>query len=120
MATIKETTTDVSIVTDGSAMKVVWATVTENDTFAAVAMAGYTARSIHVSGTFGGATVVLKGSNTGTNYFGLGDPQGVAISVTSEGLKSSQDSVINYQPTASGGTGQSLTVTMLFVGPRRY
>lgn len=120
MAAIKATITDVSAKTDGSAMSVVWSGVTESDTFAAVAMPAYTARSVHVSGTFGSATVVLNGSNTGTNYFGLNNLAGTAISITSEGLKACQEAVINYQPSASGGTSQSLTVTMLFVGPRRY
>jgi|SRR3954466_7942308 hypothetical protein len=120
MAVIKATITDMSSKGDGSAQRVVWAAVTESDTFAAAAMPEYTARSVHVSGTFGGATVVLNGSNTGTNYFGLNNMAGTAISVATEALKQVLEGVINYQPAASGGTSQSLTVTMLFVGPRRY
>lgn len=120
MAAIKATVTDVSARGDKSAMQVVWAAVTESDTFAAIAMPEYSQRSVHVSGTFGGATVVMNGSNTGANYFGLGNLAGTAISLTSEGLRQVLEGVINYQPAASSGSAQSLTVTMLFVGPRRY
>ncbi len=120
MAAIKVTTSDASFKQDGSAIKAVWAAVDENSTFAPLQAPEYSQRSVHVSGTFGGSTVVLNGSNTGTNFFGLHDLQDAAFSVTSEGLEQIQEGVLQYQPAASGGTGQSLTVTMLFVGPRRY
>ena len=120
MAAIKVTLTDVSSKGDGSAMKAVWAAVTENDTFVAVSMPEYLRASVHISGTFGGGTVVLKGSNTGTNFFGLDDIEGTAISMTSEGLKQVQEGTQYFQPTHSGGSSSSITVTMLFVGPRRY
>lgn len=114
MATIAETRLDISDKGDGSAVLFVWTPVTEADTARAVQMPGYSARSIHVSGTFGGATVVLKGSNTGTNFFGLNDLQDTAFSVTQEGLEQIQETVRYYQPSASSGSSQSLTVTMLF------
>jgi hypothetical protein len=114
MATILEVKSDVSDKGDGSAISVVWTPVTEADTCRAVAMAGYSARSCHVSGTFGSATLKPSGSNTGTNFFQLTDPQGVAIALTSEGLKQVQETVTQYKPVASGGSAQSLTITMLF------
>lgn len=119
MAAIKVTMTDVSLQGDGSAMKAVWAAVTEADTFVAVSMPEYLRASVHISGTFGSATVVLKGSNTGTNFFGLDDIEGTAISMTAEGLKQVQEGTIYYQPTHSGGSSESVTVTMLFVRSRR-
>jgi hypothetical protein len=94
---------------------VVWTGVTESDTFAPVSYPEYTSKSVHFYGTFGGATATLKGSNTGANFFGLGDPQGVAISMTSEGLKQAQENALQYQPTAAGGSSQSLSCAMLFV-----
>jgi hypothetical protein len=35
-------------------------------------------RSIQVTGTFAGATIVLEGSNDGANYFTLSNPAGTA------------------------------------------
>lgn len=115
MAAIKATVAQIGQRQDQAALSVTWAGVTENDTFVAMALfPDYPIKSVHFSGTFGGATVVVKGSNTGTNFFGLTDPQGVAISVTSEGLKQIQENVAQYQPVATGGSSQSLTVTMVF------
>lgn len=120
MAAKTVTLTDVSFKGDGSAIQAVWANATESDTFAPVKMAEYTARSISIQGTFGGATVVVNGSIDGTNYSGLSNPAGSAISKTSAAVVGVFESTVYYQPVASGGTGQTLTVSMLFVGPRRY
>lgn len=115
MATIIETKLDVSDKGDGSALAVVWTPLTNADTCRAFQAPAYSARSIQASGTFGSATVVLNGSNTGTNFFGLNNLAGSAVSITSEAIKQCQDTVRYYQPAFSGGDGtQSLTVTMLF------
>src|SRR5260370_9716330 len=37
-------------------------------------------RSAQVTGTFAGATIVLEGSNDGSNYFTLSNPPGTALS----------------------------------------
>ena len=59
---------------------VVWAGVTSADTCAAFEGSDFSDRSVQIEGTFASATVVLKGSNDGTNYQNLTDPQGNAIS----------------------------------------
>lgn len=120
MAVKAVTVTDVSKVGDGSAMLAVWAAATEADTFAAVPMPEYQARSISIQGTFGGATVVVNGSIDGTNFTGLTNPAGVAISKTSAAVVGVFEAVRYYQPAHSGGSSESLTVSMLFIGPRRY
>lgn len=103
---------------DRTALIAVWTAVTETDTFSPLAMLPeYINKSVHISSTFGGSTVVLKGSNNGTTYVGLNDLQDTAISMTSEGLEQVQENVLWYQPVAAGGNGQSLVVTMLFVKP---
>src|SRR5258705_10178014 len=43
-------------------------------------------RSVQVTGTFAVATIVLEGSNDGTNYFTLSNPAGAALSFTAAGL----------------------------------
>src|SRR5258708_12295882 len=37
-------------------------------------------RSVQVTGTFAGATIVLEGSNDGPNYFTLSNPPAIALS----------------------------------------
>lgn len=120
MAVKAVTFSDVSAKTDGSAILAVWAATTEADTFVAVKMPEYSSRSISIQGTFGGATVVVNGSIDGTNFTGLTNPAGSAISKTSAAVVGVFESVVYYQPSASGGTGQSLTVSMLFVRQRQY
>ncbi len=120
MATKTATLTDVSPNGDGSAMLVVWAAVTNADTWAAIKMPGFTARSISVQGTFDSATIVINGSIDGTNYTGLTNMAGTAISRTTAAVVGVSEAVLYYQPATSGGGGsQSSVVSMLFTGPRR-
>lgn len=68
--------------------------------------------SVQVSGTFGGATVVLQGSNDGTTYATLKDSQGSDLSFTSAGYGEFSSGAAFIKPSISGGTGDSLTVTV--------
>lgn len=121
MATKTYTLSDVSLNGDGSAMSVVWAAVTSADTFQAIKMPGFTARSISIQSTFDSATVVINGSIDGTNYTGLTSPAGVAISKTSAFVGGIFEAMLYYQPAASGGGGsQSIVVSMLFTKVSRY
>ncbi len=70
------------------------------------------ASSVHVSGTFGGATVVLQGSNDGTTYATLKDLQGNNLSFTSAGYAEFTSGAAFIKPSISGGTGDSLTITV--------
>lgn len=110
------TVLNVGLRDDASAILATWAGIGDADTCSPLALyPEYATKSVHVSGTFGGATIVLNGSNTGTNFFGLKDLQGNAISKTQEGLSAVQETVAQYQPATSSGSGSSVTVTMLFV-----
>ena len=73
-------------------------------------------RSVQLTGTFGNATVLIQGSNDGTNYVTLTDPQGNALSFTTAGLEQIEEATRYIKPTSSGGDGtQSVTVT-IFAG----
>lgn len=115
MATIQPTYTTVGA-GNYAARLVTWTPVTENDTCQAVSIPDLTDRSVHVSGTFGGATVVIQGSNIvgGTTYVSLNDSGGTAISITTEKMKVILENSLLIRPSASGGTGQSLTINILF------
>lgn len=114
MATITPTISEVKAYEENSRI-VSWTPFTEADTCTAVEMPGFTIRSIQIAGTFGSATVLAQGSNDGTNYATLSDPQGNAISKTTAALEQIEEVTRYIKPTASGGTGQSLTVTLLLV-----
>lgn len=83
------------------------------DTGVAVQMTDFADRSIQVAGTFGGATVVVEGSNDGSNWTTLRDPQGVALSFTSAGLKQILELTMYTRVSSSGGTGTSVTATLV-------
>ncbi len=94
---------------------VTWTTVTENDTFVAYTVPQYMRDiSMHVSGTFGSATVVVKGANNGGAGVGLTNTADTTISLTAEGMFSVLERPATIQPVASGGSSQSLTVTAVF------
>jgi hypothetical protein len=68
------------------------------------------AASVQVSGTFGGATVVLQGSNDGTTYATLKDLQGNNLSFTAAGYAEFTSGAAFIKPSISGGAGDSLNI----------
>ena len=82
-------------------------------------MTGFADRSVQITGTFGtGGTVLIEGSNDGTNYATLNDPQGVAISKTAAGIFEISQIVKFIRPRVSAGDGTtSITVTLLAQRP---
>ena len=93
---------------------VTWANVTENDTFEAFSSdKNIKSAQLQIGGTFGGATAVVNGSNDDSVYAGLNDQFGNAISVTAAAFKEISERPLYIQPSASGGTGQSLTLKLL-------
>lgn len=114
MSTIAPVITAVSDYTPFAGWKVQWTPVTEADTCASVTLSNYSDRSIQVTGTFGSASVACQGSNDGTNFAALTDPGQTTIAITTAGIKQVTEASILTRPNASGGTGQSLTITMFF------
>ena len=92
-----------------------WTPLLNGDSGAPFSMSGYADRSAQIVGTFGaGGTVLLEGSNDGTNYATLNDPQGVAISKTATGIFEISQIVKFIRPRVSAGDGTtSITVTLL-------
>lgn len=120
MATITPTITQIT--THGDDCHVVtWTPMTNagTDVGSPIEMPGSADRSIQVSGTFGtGGTVLIEGSNDGTNYVTLNDPQGNALSVTTAKIEQLLELTRYIRPRISAGDGStSLTVTMLLRRP---
>lgn len=70
-------------------------------------------RSVQIEGTMGGATIVFEGSNDGTNYRTLTDPQGNAISKTAAAIEQVTELSRYVRPVTSGGTGSAIVVSFL-------
>lgn len=80
-------------------------------------MPGSSVRSVQFTGTFGtGGTILLEGSNDGTNYVTLTDPQGNAISKTAAGIEAIEETTVYIRPRVSAGDGTTSLVATLFLG----
>lgn len=116
MATITPTLVRVTDPGVNSVYIATWAAIGDADTCTAIPMSGASDRSIQVSGTFGSATLSLLGSNDGTNYIVLTDPQGNAIAKTSAAIEQILELTRYIKPSTAGGTSSSLTVSVLLKG----
>lgn len=61
--------------------------------------------AVQFTGTFGGATAVLQGSNDGTNWVTLSDTLGTSISFTAAGYAELGTAMAYIRPSTSGGDG---------------
>lgn len=114
MAAIQPTLTDVGLKGDGSTILAVWTPVTESDTCVPISMPEHSDKSVHVSGTFGSASVAVQGSNNGgASFASLNDPTGTVIAITAEKIKAVLENTVQVKPVATGGSAQSLTISML-------
>ncbi len=94
---------------DGSAFLVTYDNLDELDTSPpSIEMAEWADKSVQVVGTFNGGTVVIEGSNDGTNWVTLTDPQGNAISKTSAFIEQILEVTRYVRPRVSAGTGVDL------------
>jgi hypothetical protein len=74
---------------DGSVKKITWNLTTADTTGAAIDWCQWADRSVlFYATTWGTSTAVLEGSNDTTNFIGLADPQGTAISKTADAVES--------------------------------
>ena len=90
-----------------------WATVTESDTFEEVITTSPHRDVIaRLSGTFGGATVVLQGSIDGTNWQTVKDIGGDDISFTAAGFAEVRSIWPYMRFSASSGASQSVTAEL--------
>lgn len=93
-----------------------WAAIGDADTCTAIPMSGAADRSVQITGTFGSATIDIQGSNDGTNYAVLTDPQGNTISKTSASLEQIMELTRYIKPVTTGGSSSSTTVSLLLKG----
>jgi hypothetical protein len=76
----------------------------------------YADRSVQVTGTFGaGGTIVLEGTNDGTNYVTLKDPLGAAVSFTAAGLKLIGELPWKIRPRVTAGDGTTVLAAYILM-----
>jgi hypothetical protein len=74
----------------------------------------YSDKSVQVFGTFGGASLAIQGSNNGTDWATLTDPQGNDLLITSAKIEMITEATAYIRPVVVGGDGTtSLSVAML-------
>ena len=99
----------------GRAYVISWDDVTEADTFKKFECPANADLSVHVGGTDGGGTVVIKGSNysDASGPLGLKDVFGNALSFTAPAIAQIAENAMFVIPTHSGGTSATVDVKLL-------
>lgn len=100
--------------TSGGDALVTWLAVTESDTFQTYDLKEAVSEiSIHSNGTFGGATITIKGGNDSSTFVDLTQIGGDAATATEAGIFSVLDRPLAIKPSAASGTSQSVNIYML-------
>jgi hypothetical protein len=98
-----------------SAFIATWSPLANGDDGTPVRFSQYADKSVQVSGIFGvGGSLRLEGSNNGTDYAVLTDPQGNPLDFTSAKVKAVTEATLWVRPRVTGGDGTTnLTVSVL-------
>jgi len=97
-----------------------WDMVDADTVGAAAEFPDQTDAVVTITGTWGGATVVIEGSNDGSTFVTLTDPQGNAISKTTNNAVEQITEVPRYiRPSKSGGSSTTLRVMIKATGAKR-
>lgn len=104
-----ETSQDVAVTT--------WGGLLADDDGEPVRLAVYSDRSVQVSGTFGGASVTIGGSNDGITYHALTGTDGQPLTFTAGALKQVVELPVWIKPRVFGGNGTT-NLTVILAGRR--
>ena len=102
------------IAPSGNARLVTWSGLLNGDTGSPVDWVDFMDRCFQVTGTFGsGGSVTVQGSNDGTVWGALNDPQGNALTFTSSRLEQALELPRYVRPSVTAGDGTTdLVVTL--------
>jgi len=112
MATRNATVSDFSLT--GNARLITWSGILNGDDGAPALWIDYADRCFQVTGTFGAAgSVTMQGSNDGTNWASLTDPQGNALTFTAQKIEQAIELPVYVRPLCTAGDGTTdLVVTL--------
>jgi len=87
---------------------VVWTGLDADDSGSPVELQGFPDRTVTIEGTFSvGGSCTMQGSNDGTNYYSLTDPQGNAITKTAGGIELITENPKYIRPLVTAGDGST-------------
>lgn len=93
---------------------ITWTPLAKGDTGTPFKNPGWADRSVQITGSFDTATITIEGSNDGTTYFTLTDPQTTSISKTSAALEQVIENTLWIRPNVAGSGGTTaLTVVLV-------
>ena len=70
-------------------------------------------RCVQMAGTFNGATITVEGSNDGSNWHALSDPQGNPLAFTTGKIEQVLEITRYMRPKMTSGSGANVTVSVL-------
>ena len=96
-----------------------WDMVDADTVGAAAEFPDQTDAVVTITGTFGGATVTIEGSNDGTTFVILTDPQGNIISKTSAAIEQITEVPRYVRPAKASGSSTTVRVMIKATGAKR-
>lgn len=97
---------------EGNALVTNWSVTSAAPTGNAAFLPGLPDRAVQVFGNFGGASILLEGSNDNSNWAQLHDPTGADLIFTAAGIAAVLENPLYIRPNVSGGAGVDVTVIM--------
>jgi hypothetical protein len=98
----------------GETVLLKFAGITQGDTTTPFEFYEYADRSVQVAGTFAGSTVLIEGSNDGTNWATLNDAQAQPLSIATAGRIEQIMEVSRFcRVSCATSTGANLAATFL-------
>lgn len=102
-----------TVLNNGYGKRIAWQGLASSESGEAVSLAEFADRSVQIHGTFGGASVIIEGTNDGTNWYALNDLQGAALSASTAKIEGIAELTYQIRPTISGGDGTTdISVTL--------
>ncbi len=99
---------------------ITWNPLANGDSGAPYEGVDFADRCLTIAGTFGaGGSVNIEGSNDGTNYFVLTDPQGNNFTKTAAALETIEENPRFLRPRVTAGDGSTAIVVVLWARRNR-
>lgn len=93
-----------------------WSLTTANSDGNPVDLTAFPDKTVHIFGTFGGGTLTIQGSNDGSDWQSLRDPQGTALAKTASYLGAVLENPRYLRPNLTGSAGATVTVILVARG----
>jgi hypothetical protein len=97
------------------AVAITWSGLLNGDDGSPATFHDYPDRTVQFLGTFGtGGSITLEGSNNGTNWLPLTDPQGNAITKTAAAIEAVTETPRFIRPIVTAGDGTTNLTAIVF------